>query len=512
MVDPARGRIVAGVRWISGLDARQRVIGAIGVVTALVLTIGVVVATSSDSGDTIAADDGVQATSSTSSSTEPIVQPSPPTVTAPVTTRATTTTRPTVPVVSATPASSTTSTSSTTTTTIDPALLLPTLREGDTGPEVVLLQRMLITTTGAAIAPDGTYGPDTVVAITNFQKLFGLPETGEADHETRQLLRYVDGGRSNALPSWPIPSLGNGGADGCQVTVVGDSLMAGAESLHERALGAIGCASAVDGEGGRSLAYGWQCRERQTDGSRPLLMYPEPIPGNDTCAPSGLTLLALWGQANALGDIVVVALGTNDAGLYSPTSWERHWNEALRLTGSRPVIFVSTRARAGTSNVAGQDAYSAALRTWCNRQPRCHLADWALTMSANDWSNYYDHVHLRTAGTQARADFIAAAARALFAGDPIPNPSPINVPTPNLPPAATTTTTAPRSTTTVPARTTTTTTAPATTTTVARSTTTTTTTAAPTTTRPPVTTSTTVAPTTIVTTTTLAPTTTLPPG
>ena len=487
------------MRWISGLDARQRVIGAIGV-GALVLTIGIVVATNGGPADTIAADDAPLTTStgastSTSSSTS--------TVAAPVTTRRPTTTLPMVPVISAVAASTTTtSTSSTTTTTIDPASLLPTLQQGDTGPEVVLLQRMLITVTGADIAPDGTYGPDTVIAITNFQRLFGLPETGAADHETRQLLRYVDGGRSSALPSWPIPSLGNGGADGCQVTVVGDSLMAGAESLHERALAAIGCASAVDGEGGRSLAYGWQCRERRTDGSRPLLMYPEPLPGNDTCAPSGLTLLALWAQADALGDIVVVALGTNDAGLYSPATWEQHWNEALRLTGRRPVIFVSTRARAGTSRVAGQDTYSAALRTWCAGQPRCHLADWALTMSANDWSNYYDHVHLRTNGTHARADFIASAARALFAGDPIPNPRPINVPSPTLPPA-TTSTTLVRSTTTVPARTTTTTIVRATTTVPAQ--TTTTTMAAPTTT------TTTEAPTTVASTTT--PTTTsLPQG
>ena len=476
------------MRWISELDARQRVIGAIGVVAALVLAIGVVVATSGGPSDTVAADDAPRVsdepvtTSSTSS-----------TVAAPTTVRSTTTTS-VVSVVVATPASTTTSTStSTTTTTIDPALLLPTLKEGDTGPEVVLLQRMLVNATGADISPDGAYGPDTVVAVRNFQKLFGLPETGEADHETRQLIRFVDGGRSSALPTWPVPSLGNGGADGCQVTVVGDSLMAGAQPLHERALNSIGCAAAVDGVGGRSLAYGWQCRELQANGSRPLLMYPEPLPGNETCAPSGLTLLALWGQANALGDIVVVALGTNDAGLYSTSKWEQHWNEALRLTGNRPVIFVSTKARAGTRRVPQQDAYSAALRTWCGSQPRCHLADWALTMSANDASIYYDDVHLRSRGTQARADFVAAAARALFAGEPIPNPAPINTPTTPLPPATSTTTT-----TTVAAATTTTTVPTATTTTV-RPTTTTTTTVAPTTT--------TVAPTTTTTTTTVAPTT-----
>ena len=486
------------MRWITGLDARQRVIGAIGLTAALVLTIAVVVATSGGPNDTVAADDAdpsliTGTTTATSTATS----------TARTTVVATTSTLPTAAVVSAVPVSTSTttsSTSSTTTTTIDPALLLPTLRPGDTGPEVVLLQQMLINATGADIAPDGTYGPDTALAVTNFQKLFGLPVTGEADHETRQLLRYVDGGRSSALPSWSIPSLGNGGADGCQVTVVGDSLMAGAEGLHERALGAIGCASAVDGEGGRSLAYGWQCRETQSDGSRPLLMYPEPLPGNATCAPSGLTLLALWGQADALGDIVVVALGTNDAGLYSPARWEQHWNEALRLTGNRPTIFVSTRARAGTSRVPQQDAYSAALRTWCNGQPRCHLADWALTMEANDWSRYSDDVHLRSAGTQARADFVAASVRALFDGVPLPNPRPVPTPVTTILPAVTTTTVA-RSTTTIAATTTTSTTAAPTSTTApatTTATTTTTTTIAPTTTRP-ATTTTTVVPTTSTT-------------
>ena len=41
------------------------------------------------------------------------------------------------------------------TTTIDPALILPTLAEGATGPDVVLLQRMLNNATGTQLAPDG---------------------------------------------------------------------------------------------------------------------------------------------------------------------------------------------------------------------------------------------------------------------------------------------------------------------------------------------------------------------
>ncbi len=34
------------------------------------------------------------------------------------------------------------------------------------------------------VAPDGIFGPETKAAIVAFQKLYGLPATGEADYET----------------------------------------------------------------------------------------------------------------------------------------------------------------------------------------------------------------------------------------------------------------------------------------------------------------------------------------
>jgi lysophospholipase L1-like esterase len=339
------------------------------------------------------------------------------------------------------------------------------LSEGDDSLYVAELQLMLVNVTGAKIIADGVYGPDTTIAVRNFQRLFGLPVTGDADHETRQVLRFVNAGRSNSLPAWKIPPIGNGGANGCQVAVIGDSLMAGSGALHERALRDINCASAVDGIGGRSLSYGWQCRVTQPSGSRPLLLIGEPQPGNDTCSPSGLTLLRYWAEAGALGDIVVIALGTNDAGLYSESKWIDHWNEAIRLAGQRPVVFVTTKARPGAGRYAQQDGYAAALRRWCEPQPRCFIADWALTAAANTADTYADEVHLRSAGTQARAAFIAAAVRALFDGVPSPNPQPLPAPTPTIPPGTTTTapptTVAPTTTTTSPPRTpSTTTTAP----------------------------------------------------
>ena len=489
------------MQWLRHLDARQLTLGVIAVAVALVLAVGVVVATTGSDGVATSeeppATDAVASTTPSASSAvaadgdEPPIDVTPtPSTTA---THPTSTTSTSIP-----PTSSTTTTSTSTTTTIDPGLRLPTLSEGDESLYVVELQQMLVTVTGAELAADGVYGADTTTAVRNFQRVFGLSVTGDADHETRQTLRYVNASRSNELPAWKIPPIGSGGANGCQVAVIGDSLMAGSGALHERALRDINCASAVDGIGGRSLSYGWQCRITQPSGSRPLLLVPDPQPGNDTCSPSGLTLLRYWAEARALGDIVVIALGTNDAGLYSESTWISHWNEAIRLTGQRPVVFVTTKARAGAGRYAEQDAYAAALRRWCAPQPRCFVADWALTAAANTSANYADEVHLRSAGTQARAAFIAAAVRALFDGDPIPNPQPLPAPMPTVP-STTTTTIASATTTTTTAPTTSTTAVSATTTTLPRASTTTAPTAPTTpttTTLAPTTTSSSVAPTT----------------
>jgi hypothetical protein len=264
--------------------------------------------------------------------------------------------------------------------------------------------------------------------------------------------------------------------------------MAGTEPLHVDALARVGCAAAVDGEGGRSLSYGWQCRVDR-DGRRPLMLFEDRIPGNETCAPSGLTLLASWANAAALGDVVVIALGTNDSGLYDKSRWQHNWAEALRLAGGRPVVFVTTQAGPGSAQYTRQHNYAVALRQWCAGQRLCVLAEWANTAAAADATSYVDTVHLNGAGTRARAAFIAEVVAALLTGRPIPNPQP--PPTPTIPPAETTTTvaTAPVTSTTS----TTATTSPPTPTTPA-------TTSAPTTSSP--TTTTTAAPTTTSTTTT----------
>ena len=127
-------------------------------------------------------------------------------------------------------------------------------------------------------------------------------------------------------------------------------------------------------------------------------------------------------RAGRLGDVVVAALGTNDSGLFDHDRLHRNWAEALRLTGERPVVFLSTQARPGSAQLNRQRTYSDALRAWCASEERCVLADWANTPAAVDPASYIDSVHLTEAGTRARAQFIADVVAALITGRPIPNP------------------------------------------------------------------------------------------
>lgn len=315
--------------------------------------------------------------------------------------------------------------------------LAATLVAGDTGIEVLLVQRMLNIVVQAELAVDGVYGPATAAAIKTFQRSVGLPVTGEADRETRSKLAAVDAGRSLLTPTWPIPTIGDGGADGCQVAVIGDSLIDGTERVHADRLAEIGCAAAVDGATGRAMTFGWYCDVLSSGGRRSWVLLGDPQPGNDTCAPAGLELLEMWSNARALGDIVVLALGTNDALAFDQQSWVTRWERAVAFAGTRPVIVLTTQARPGASIAPAEAAYSEALRRWCATTERCVLADWALTDVANDAGSYRDSVHLVPAAADARASFIRDAVAKLLTGRPSPNPTPI--PTPTTPRISTTT-------------------------------------------------------------------------
>jgi hypothetical protein len=216
------------------------------------------------------------------------------------------------------------------------------------------------------------------------------------------------------------------------VNVIGDSLIAGAERSVEQSIAAAGCVSLVDAMGGRSLSAGWQCQI----GSGWKLVDQNV---NETCRPSGLGLLEQWAADSTLGDIVIIALGTNDAGLRDEQGWEMRWDQALAITAPRPVMFVSVSSSSVDSRAGRLSRYNLALRTWCMTAPRCYIAEWAMTAAATKDTSYTDGIHLTRDATLKRAAFLGDSVATLLAGKPLIPPAPF---------ATTTTTTATTSTTT----------------------------------------------------------------
>ena len=172
----------------------------------------------------------------------------------------------------------------------------------------------------------------------------------------------------------------------------------------------------------------------------------EPEPGNPTCRPSGLELLAAWSDFTRSSSVTVIALGTNDAASFTHGGWIRHWRRAVDLT-TGPVVFVTAAARPGDRWVETVSAYNSSLREWCASEQRCTLAAWDESATANDQASYIDHVHLTRKAGHIRAVFIAAIARRVAVPAP-PGPTRWRPPTLSLPPAPTST--VPPMTTTVP--------------------------------------------------------------
>lgn len=78
------------------------------------------------------------------------------------------------------------------------SLLSPSVISGDTGSQVVALQRNL-TTVGFAITATGTYDEATRAAVAAFQKRIGLPVTGVVGARTQAALaRAVDAAKAKA--------------------------------------------------------------------------------------------------------------------------------------------------------------------------------------------------------------------------------------------------------------------------------------------------------------------------
>jgi cell wall hydrolase len=78
------------------------------------------------------------------------------------------------------------------------------LRPGDSGPDVLALQRRLSDLGYWLGSPDGRYGSSTAHAVTAFQKVSGLGRDGVAGPVTRQALQRATRPRPGSTSGGPI--------------------------------------------------------------------------------------------------------------------------------------------------------------------------------------------------------------------------------------------------------------------------------------------------------------------
>lgn len=204
----------------------------------------------------------------------------------------------------------------------------------------------------------------------------------------------------------PTPATGHAvtTAPRTEVLVVGDSLLAGAEPLVVARFAAHGIIATVDARSSRALRRGFLCRHQDR-----LVVLPRPT--HRRCRPEGLELLASWATDGALPRTIVVALGTNDAGLFPPEQIQTHLTELAALTAGSRLVVVNVAKRHMTPRTRD---WNHALQRWCQTLTRCTYADWAGTGTARDTRSYRpDGVHLRIGAVRDRIDFLVATTRNL---------------------------------------------------------------------------------------------------
>jgi lysophospholipase L1-like esterase len=108
-------------------------------------------------------------------------------------------------------------------------------------------------------------------------------------------------------------------------------LVTASPKLYAEKLRAVGMAVRIDAVGSRALRFGWQCR----DATGRLVILKQPSSGS--CRREGLEVLSNLRRTNALPDAVVIALGTNDAGLFTPAEIVSSLDNARTLIGERPL-------------------------------------------------------------------------------------------------------------------------------------------------------------------------------
>ena len=184
------------------------------------------------------------------------------------------------------------------------------------------------------------------------------------------------------------------------VTLIGDSLVSANPEVYAASLTRHGLTSSIESRGGRALRYGWQCRSK--DGRLIVVSHPN----SPRCRREGLTTLAHLTHTRELAQRVVLALGTNDAGLFRPEQISANLTEARRVVGSQRTLYLVSIARRGGSRQ--YTIYNDTARAWCAKDSRCEFVEWARSVEAQQPHSYTaDGVHLQPAAVQARAQMIA---------------------------------------------------------------------------------------------------------
>lgn len=187
-----------------------------------------------------------------------------------------------------------------------------------------------------------------------------------------------------------------------RVSLVGDSLVAGREALYNNALERAGFEGVANGVGSRAMRFGWQCK---LNGS--LKIVAKPVAGA-SCKREGLEQLRYWVARGELGEVVVIALGTNDAGLFNADRMKMNLDEARRIVRNRELYIVTAQALGSRSE--RMQRWNLAATQWCARDIACSMVPWADNPAAKAKSTYSgDGIHLTVEGTKKRAMVIAAS-------------------------------------------------------------------------------------------------------
>jgi lysophospholipase L1-like esterase len=182
------------------------------------------------------------------------------------------------------------------------------------------------------------------------------------------------------------------------IGIVGDSLVSASPPSYAQPFLNAGIPVSVDGVGSRALRYGWQCR----DSSGRLVVLPKA--SSKRCRREGLEVVRNLASSGALPDVLIIALGTNDAGLFKPHQVEANLAELRSLIGDRQLFLVNVK-KLTSSKKPG--VYNTTAAAWCATDIDCTVIDWASSPAASNRRMYSsDRVHLTAKGVTSRAQFI----------------------------------------------------------------------------------------------------------